>query len=172
VISKATFIRLACAAGFTLAVTAGASAQNAGESRENYEDWQVYCAVAGAGGKQECEMRQLLQNQEGKLAAGMYLARRGGQMMMMVRVPLGVALNKNMMLQLGSGIGTDALTFTRCDTGGCIAQMAVSEGFLNSLRGAKDMTLTLYADASTPITRKFSMKGFPAAEKALSAKGA
>ena len=86
----------------------------------------------------------------------------------MVRVPLGVLLNKSMMLQIDNGIGTDALTFLRCDTDGCIAQMPATEPFLNSLRKNSGVTLTMYADANTPIPIKFTLDGFAAAEKALS----
>jgi invasion protein IalB len=105
---------------------------------------------------------------KGKLAAGMYLAKRGNAKMLAVRTPLGVALNKSPMLQIGNGIGTDALTYMRCDAGGCVAHMLASEPLLNSLRSGTDVTLTMYGDSNTPIPVKFDLKGFTAAEKALS----
>ncbi len=163
---------MACVAMGMMAAGHGAAAQDAapatGEVRVDYESWQLFCAAPKAGAQQDCEIHQLLKSKQDKLVAGMYLAKRGGGKLLMVRVPLGVLLNKNMMLQIDSGIGTDALSYLRCDTGGCVAQMIATEPFIAALRKGTDVTLTMYADATKPVPIKFVLKGFAAAEKALS----
>lgn len=165
------FFRRTSAIGLAVLCLASASgAQAADEVRVDYESWQLYCPASKPGESQHCEIHQLLSNSKSKMAAGMYLTRRGDAAVLIVRVPLGVLLNKNMMLQIDNGIGTDALTFLRCDANGCLAQMPMTEPFLNSLRKSSGVTLTIYADASTPIPVKFTLKGFSAAEKALAAR--
>ena len=150
-----------------LCLASSHDARAADEVRVDHESWQFYCAASKPGETQDCEIHQLLSNAKSKLAAGMYVIRRGSATVLMVRVPLGVLLSKNMMLQIDNGIGTDALTFLRCDANGCLAQMVATEPFLNSLRKSGDVTLTMYADANTPIPIKFTLKGFAAAEQAL-----
>jgi invasion protein IalB len=161
------FVRRGWAMAMAAIVCAAAPAAHAAdEVRVDYDNWQLFCPATKAGAAQECEIHQLLAN-KGQLAAGMYVAKRGSVKMLAVRTPLGVALNKNLMLQIGSGIGTDALTFMRCDTGGCIAHMLATEPLLNSLRSGTEVTLTMYGDSNTPLPVKFDLKGFAAAEKAL-----
>ncbi len=151
-----------------LAFAPGARA--ADEVRNDFEAWQLYCAASKAGEAQDCEIHQLLASKNSKLAAGLYLIKRGTGKVLMVRVPLGVLLSKNMVLQIDTGITTDALTFLRCDGNGCIAQMLATEAFLNALRTGNEATLTMFAEANKPIPIKFTLKGFGAAEKALTAR--
>ena len=155
-------------AALFLATAPGARA--ADEIRTDYESWQLFCAASKPGEPQDCEIHQLLANKDGKLAAGLYLIKRGGGNVVMVRVPLGVLLSKKMMLQIGGGITTDALTFLRCDANGCIAQMPATEAFLGALRSGSEATVTMYADATKPVPVKFTLKGFAAAERALAAR--
>ncbi|MEN3950957.1 invasion associated locus B family protein [Iodidimonas sp. SYSU 1G8] len=146
----------------------GAAAQTpAGEVREDFGQWQLYCAAPKAGTPADCETHQLLKNKEGKLVAGMYLTRRGTSSVLMVRVPLGVLLARNPMLQLEGGIGTDALSYLRCDMSGCIAQMLATEPFLDSLRKGGKAKLTVSVDASRTIPIDFNLTGFADAEQAL-----
>lgn len=162
------FIRRTWAFGLAALFLASAQdARAADEVRVDHDSWQLFCAASKPGEAQDCEVHQLLSNEKKKLAAGMYLIRRGSGSVLMVRVPLGVLLSKNMMLQIDNGIGTDALTFLRCDTNGCLAQMPATAPLLDSLRKNSAVTLTMYADANTPIPVKFTLKGFAAAEKAL-----
>lgn len=140
------------------------------EVRSDFDSWQLYCAASKAGEPQDCEIHQLLANKNSKLAAGLYLIKRGTGKVLMVRVPLGVLLSKNMVLQIDTGITTDALTYLRCDGNGCIAQMPATEAFLNALRNGSEATLTMFAEATKPVPIKFTLKGFAAAEKALTAR--
>jgi invasion protein IalB len=149
------------------AAQAQAPAPRTGEVREDFEKWQLFCAPSKPGGALECEIHQLLTNQQGKLVAGMYLVRRPTGTLLMVRVPLGVALNRPLMLQIDNGIGTDALSFLRCDAAGCIAQMLATEPFLASLRKGGKATLTVHADANRSVPIGFTLAGFAAAEQAL-----
>jgi invasion protein IalB len=148
--------------------TFGAAAQTpAGEIREDFGQWQFYCAAPKAGAPADCETHQLLKNKEGKLVAGMYLTRRGTSSILMVRVPLGVLLSRNPMLQLEGGIGTDALSYLRCDMGGCVAQMLATEPFLGTLRKGGKAKLTVPVDASRTLPIEFNLTGFADAEQAL-----
>ncbi len=162
---------MACAALVMMMAGNEAAAQDAapsaGEVRVDYESWQLFCATPKGATAPDCEIHQLLKGKE-KMVAGMYLAKRSAGTLLMVRVPLGVLLSKNLMLQIDNGIGTDALSYLRCDTGGCVAQMIATEPFVAALRKGTDVTLTLYADATKPVPVKFTLKGFAAAEKALS----
>ncbi|MGE4061389.1 MAG: invasion associated locus B family protein [Sphingomonadales bacterium] len=153
-----------------LMLASAPDARAADEVRTDYDSWQLYCAASKPGEAQDCEIHPLLANQTSTLAAGMYLIKRGGGRVLMVRVPLGVLLSKNMMLQIDGGITTDALTFLRCDGNGCIAQMLASGAFLDALRKGGEATLTMYADATKPVPVKFTLKGFAAAEQALAAR--
>ncbi|MBI1179445.1 MAG: hypothetical protein GC201_02740 [Alphaproteobacteria bacterium] len=168
--SATRYMRAALGAVLFAACALPAAAQSAQEVRQDYKNWQLYCPAPPAGGKQDCEIHQLLKNKEGKLVAGMYGTRRSGNTLLMVRVPLGVLLNKKMTLQIDNGIGTDAITFLRCDVNGCIAQILASDAFLNSLRGGKSAKLTVFADTNRPIPIEFNLEGFADAEKALAAR--
>jgi invasion protein IalB len=162
--SRFTGLAVGLMAGMCLAGAAQAQSQ---EVREDFEKWQVYCPPAKAGEKQDCEIHQLLKNKQGKLVAGMYGTRQSNNTLLMVRVPLGVLLNKNMTLQIDGGIGTDAITFIRCDNAGCIAQILTSETFLNALRKGDQAKLTVYADANKALPISFDLSGFSEAEQAL-----
>ena len=166
-----TLFRRGWAIGLAALFLASApGARAADEVRTDYDSWQLFCAASKADEQQDCEIHQLLANKNSKLAAGMYLIKHGGGKVLMFRVPLGVLLSKNMMLQIDNGIATDALTFLRCDTNGCIAQMLATEAFLGALRTGSEATLTMYAEATKPVPVKFTLKGFAAAEKALTAR--
>lgn len=166
-----TLFRRGWAIGLAALFLASApGARAADEVRTDYDSWQLFCAASKAGEQQDCEIHQLLANKNSKLAAGMYVIKRGPGKVLMFLVPLGVLLSKNMMLQIDSGITTDALTFLRCDTNGCMAQMLATEAFLGALRNGSEATLTMYAEATKPVPIKFTLKGFAAAEKALTAR--
>lgn len=139
----------------------GAAADGDVVVRETFGDWDVRCSKD----ETECALHQLgLDEQENPVIEfSLFRAPEGEEAAALVNIlsPLGTFLPGGLTFQVDSG-ETRQYGFTFCTAIGCIAQIALTDETIASMRRGRSATLTLASIAAPdePVEISLSLMGF------------
>ncbi|NKB53294.1 MAG: invasion associated locus B family protein [Rhizobiaceae bacterium] len=135
-----------------------ASAQQAG-----VQSWAKICSKVGE--TDICNVKYDVITNTGQLVTGVNLLQSKGKTkrrIFQVAVPSGRYIPEGIKVQIDNG-NTNTLPYSLCLPDRCLAEIQLSEGFVNALKAGGELTLTStnFRAAKNPV--KVSLKGFTAA---------
>jgi len=179
-------LRTTLTAAALLAATGAAAQDGPSQTTAKYGDWLLRCTVTTAGSGAEggdetkkCEIVQDVRVQNAvrpimQLAVGQVSSPTGeGEetaLSMVLQLPDRVYLPHGVKVALGEQTGDAA--FVRCQKGGCIAVLPLTDETLTALSNAEakaTATATFYGRGA--VTPPFSLKGFGGAKAAYDKEG-
>jgi invasion protein IalB len=131
-------------------------------------DWTVRCFAVTS--PSPCDMYQELQDQTSHqrvLSVSIAYVPSNDKHVMQIAVPLGVALQKGVVIKTDSYV-SPALPYRRCDQAGCYVEMLLGDdqvaGFVKS---GPQASVNIVADDNKPYALRFSLNGFAGAHDAM-----
>jgi invasion protein IalB len=123
-------------------------------------DWTVTCATNESGTK-SCAMMQRLSNAQTKQVVLAWLVglSPSGDKVMTLRTPLGLLLNKGIVVQVDDNPHL-VMTYRTCVQTFCEAVHALNAALLNTLRGGASARVQLQNLQEQPVNINVSLKGF------------
>ena len=132
--------------------------------------WVVGCANTDSG--LDCRAAQtLVYQQEGRniqVSAVVRMAPNTNKPQLILQVPLGVQLPAGVTIQFGKQ-QAKALPFQSCNTGGCLAEYAISPAEISSLANGTNFTLSVQTPDNTSLKVNVPSAGFAAAYAKMTA---
>ena len=126
-------------------------------------DWTMKCGDLPNSGRL-CEMTQVINNpRDGKPVMQAAVVKPPGEQGALLRfiAPLGIWLRPGLSLSIDGAEGQN-MDFAFCLRQGCIAQIRLSEGLVNSLKRGSAGTITLQNIRRQKLDFKLSLSGFTA----------
>jgi invasion protein IalB len=131
-------------------------------------DWTVRCF--GVVSQSPCDMYQELQDQTSHqrvLSVSIAYVPSNDQHVMQIAVPLGVAIQKGVVIKTDS-YASPALPFRRCDQAGCYVEMLLgADQIAGFVKSGPQATVNIVADDNKSYALRFSLNGFSAAHDAM-----
>lgn len=151
---------LVLAAAMLIGAAAGSAfAQTPQRTTATYEDWTMRCALHGAA--KVCEMQPVTQIAIGRQG-------KSGPLKIAFQVPVNVWLPAGVRLTSDDGHAEVAAGFSRCVPAGCIAETAIKEGVIATLRTKKKNGSLRFKQANKQdVAVPVSFKGFGDAYDAM-----
>ena len=143
------------------APTKDAAKKEAEAGGERIGDWTLFCSEAKDKTKPaSCTLEQLLIDAETKKVAFHLAMAYGprGNLILMVRAPLGIALVRGLEVTFG-GQAVQRAPFTTCEPKGCQAVLILSPALQQEMRKADRALVTVYARAGGPFQAAASLRG-------------
>lgn len=167
-----------------IALAGPATAQEAAEGdspaqpqayvKETFQDWRMTCAQV-EGGREACNMQQLMQDRNGNPVAQVTLAALGANAAPAVAAiefaaPLETLLSSGLRLRIDDG-QQQRYPFTFCTPQACVVRAALNAQQIAQYKaGAKaDVAITPLAAPDQTVDLTLSLSGFTAAFDALQA---
>lgn len=157
--------RLAVAATAAVVLaSATAGAQQQEQVRATHGDWAIRCVEGG----DTCVMAQTGKGPEGNDVLEVRIRKLQGvtaqdgtnvPAAIQVLTPLGVLLPAGVRVQVDSK-QVRAAPFEICGPAGCVVRQAMSEDFLDEMRGGNTARLTIVAAPQNEIGVNISLRGF------------
>jgi invasion protein IalB len=125
--------------------------------------WRVECT--GDGKTLDCRaVQQLFQripNQGDRLLAAVLVRRPpdSKQAQMAIQLPLGLNLTEAIQIKVDNG-PQETQSIQTCTNVGCFVSMSVSDKFLASMRGGKDLKITVQDASKKPVELTLPLLGF------------
>lgn len=143
-------------------------------TKETHGDWQLRCAQAAEDQPEQCQLYQLLNDEQGNSVAeiNLFALPAGGQAVAGANIvtPLETLLTEQITLSVDGSQGR-RYPYTFCTRIGCVARIGMSEADVNGFKAGSSATLTL-VPAGAPDQRvrlRVSLSGFTAGFNALAA---
>lgn len=161
---------LAAASAALVLTSAGAFAQAAPPRPEVKEigSWTVRCFPVES--PSPCDMYEELQNKETRqrvLSLSLSYIPKMDRHAIMISVPLGVALQKGLIIQTDN-FTSQPFRFRQCDRSGCFVQMLLDNASAQALaKSGPEAKVKIVADGGKPIDLNFSLDGFAAAHDSM-----
>ncbi len=158
---------LSATATATLLLAGPAAAQDKPEdlptqktSNQVVGDWTVTCA-SNEGGEKSCAMMQRLSNAQTKQVVLAWLIglNPDGDKVMTLRTPLGLLLNKGIIVQVDDNPHL-VMTYRTCVQTFCEAVHALNSALLDTLKGGAMARVQLQNLQEQPVNINVSLKGF------------
>ena len=141
--------------------------------RDTTGDWEVRCQRAGEGQIDPCNLYQLLRDEGGQAVAEMTMfAMPEGQEAVagaQIITPLETLLTQQVRLSVDGG-SVKRYPFAYCTTAGCISQIGLTQGDVDSFRRGANGKLTIVparAPDGATVDLSISLSGFTAGFKML-----
>jgi invasion protein IalB len=155
--------------GAALAQAAPATAQRPGPPEvKEIGDWSVRCFPVDS--PSPCDMYEELDNKKSHqrvLSVSIAYVPHMDRHAIQISVPLGVALQKGLVIQSDS-YTSPALHYRQCDRSGCFVQMMIDNAAIESLaKSGPDAKVKVVADGGKPFDLRFSLNGFAAAHDSM-----
>lgn len=133
----------------------GASSLN-----ETYKDWNVVCVQQGAG--KRCVLSQTRTQQNGQRVLAVELNPPAGNSISgVLLLPLGLALDAGVTLQIDDKPATQPLRFRTCVPAGCVVPLSFDAATVAALRTGTVVKLRAAADGGKEALFSISLQGFP-----------
>lgn len=173
--------RLTLSVSFALAMTAAATAQNAGSTtlpggssslQESFETWMVRCAAKDNG--RACNIIQQQRHRETKqiILAVELTASASGNLTGNVALPFGLRLDDGVTTQIDDKPTSKPMRFSTCLPVGCLVPLTFDKAAVSLLRAGNSLKINATANNDgKKVTLSVSLKGFPAALARLTALG-
>jgi invasion protein IalB len=133
-------------------------------------DWTVRCFAVTS--ESPCDMYQELQDQTSHqrvLSVSIAYVPDKDQHVMQIAVPLGVAIQKGVVIKTDSYV-SPALPFRRCDQAGCYVEMLLgADQIAGFVKSGPQATVNIVADDSKSYALRFSLNGFSNAHDSMAA---
>ncbi|QDC09616.1 invasion associated locus B family protein [Oceanicola sp. D3] len=153
---------------------AAAAQPGAPYTKETHGDWQLRCAKPAEDQPEQCQLYQLLNDEQGNSVAeiNLFALPAGGQAVAGANIvtPLETLLTEQITLSVDGGQGR-RYPYTFCTRIGCVSRIGMSQADVNGFKAGSAATLTL-VPAGAPDERvrlKVSLSGFTAGFNALAA---
>ncbi|HTJ57266.1 MAG TPA: invasion associated locus B family protein [Devosiaceae bacterium] len=133
---------------------------------EAHGDWSVGCAVQGQGdaSKLACNVSQRqLDKANQRQVLAIELTPAAGTARGVLAMPLGMELDKGVVLQVDAGKSTPAQPYATCIAAGCIVPVNFDAANLKLLRTGKTLNVLAAAANGKPIKLAVPLTGLPAA---------
>ncbi|MGR3539985.1 MAG: invasion associated locus B family protein [Hasllibacter sp.] len=140
---------------------------------EEFTDWQRQCVRAPEGQEDECQLYQLLRDQEGNPTAeiSLFPVADGGEAVAGATIitPLETLLPEGLRLSIDGGEAR-AYPFTFCAAIGCFARIGFREQEIAAMRRGSEATIVInpVAAPETDVELTVSLSGFTAGFASLS----
>lgn len=132
------------------------------------DDWSLQCFKAQDGGKDPCQMYQLMKDGTGNAIAdiSMVALPAGGKAAAgaTIMTPLETLLTANLQLSI-DGAQPKVYPFTFCAPPGCFARIGLTADELATFKKGKQVTVTIVpvSTPNKPVSVTMSLKGFTSA---------
>lgn len=150
--------------GTTMAQDSSAASGQSNVEITHYQDWTVRCKTSA-----QCQMTQLVKNPEtGRpvMRVVMGYPPRINRPALIFLLPLGVGLPPGVVLTV-NGSQTYHFPYKVCMEQGCRASLVVDDTLLAKLKNGIKAKVRLAGPQGKPISLKFSLMGFTAANNAI-----
>jgi len=137
--------------------------QEATSVQEIYENWTVGCAQRD--GKKVCTLSQQQMDKDSRQRAlafeltAVAPEKAEGSLLL----PFGLAVDREVVLQVDGGALSSPLHFRTCVPAGCLVTLAFDVRAITGLKGGNALTVKTTADGGQPITFTLALKGFSSA---------
>jgi invasion protein IalB len=131
--------------------------------QETHGDWSVACAQPS--GKKLCtfSQQQMDKDTRQRIIAIELNAASAGRAEGTLLLPFGLAVSRDVILQLGERVLGSPLPFRTCLPAGCIVALAFDERTVADLRVAEALTVRATGDGGQAVAFRLSLKGFSSA---------
>jgi len=133
-------------------------------------DWTVRCFAVTS--PSPCDMYQELQDQNSHqrvLSVSIAYVPSNDQHVMQIAVPLGVAIQKGVVIKTDS-YASPSLPFRRCDQQGCYVEMLLgADQIAGFVKSGPQASVNIVADDNKSYALRFSLNGFAGAHDAMAA---
>ncbi|MEL6336130.1 MAG: invasion associated locus B family protein [Pseudomonadota bacterium] len=162
--------------GLFVAAMTPAMAQQQGELRETFGDWELRCVA----GSDECAITQIGKTADGQDVMEVQIRKvanlrqqDGNQVpaLIVVSTPLEVALKAGMRIQVDGEGNTVGLPYERCFQRGCVVVEAMSDQAVDTFKQGNAATFTMVIIPNTEVRSNISLRGFTRAFNALKPTG-
>ncbi len=144
------------------AAAAQPPAQQTGTTSETIQDWTLVCQEP-PGGRKTCFALQQENDAEGRLTMAVLAGYdANASRTVLVRVPLGVALDRGVEFKFGDK-EAEAFAFGACNQVSCDAVLTISEAGFTQLNEAGSFELAYTSGDGVRVPANISMKGLPEA---------
>jgi invasion protein IalB len=131
-------------------------------------DWSVRCFPAES--PTPCDMYEELDNKNSRqrvLSVSLAYVPRMDRHIIQISVPLGVALQKGLVIQ-SDNFTSAPLHYRRCDREGCYVEMMLDNASVAALtKSGPGARMKVIADGGKPFNLRFSLNGFSAAHDSM-----
>ena len=131
-------------------------------------DWSVRCFPAES--PSPCDMYEELDDKNSRqrvLSLSLAYIPKMDRHALMIAVPLGVALQKGVVIQTDN-FTSAALHYRRCDRQGCYVEMLIDNASVDSLaKAGPNGRIRVVADGGKTYDLRFSLNGFAAAHDSM-----
>jgi invasion protein IalB len=128
---------------------------------KQYGDWLVRCYPVAS--PSPCDMFELLaQKDSGNrvMSVSFAFAPKANRFVAQIAVPLGIELSKGLVIKAGD-YASPALSFRRCDRGGCYIEGVIDPAMLDALaQNGEKAQATIVSAEGKSLDIAFSLKGF------------
>lgn len=136
---------------------------------QTFKNWSARCEPAPGSTIERCFIFQnLVLKDSGKrlvhMAVG-YLA-ADGRPAAVITLPLGISLPLGATISVDGG-APEEIHIERCDAGGCVGTVALSDGFVVALKRGREARVTFHDGARRRIAVPISLLGFTAGFNSL-----
>jgi len=150
--------------------TPQASGSGAVTDSKQVGDWTVRCFAVTS--PSPCDMYQELQDQNSHqrvLSVSIAYVPSNDQHVMQIAVPLGVAIQKGVVIKTDS-YASPSLPFRRCDQAGCYVEMLLgADQIAGFVKSGPQASVNIVADDNKSYALRFSLNGFAGAHDAMAA---
>jgi len=128
-------------------------------------DWEIRCVPLPEGGKDHCQLYQLLRQPDGtpivEVSMGPLPTGQAAVAGAVIITPLETLLPPQLTMQIDAG-EAKRYPFAFCNRQGCVSRVGFTAPDLAELEKGSKATLTIYsiANPKAPITIEMSLKGF------------
>ena len=133
-----------------------------------FGDWTVRCFPVNS--PSPCDMFELLANKQTNqrvLSVSIAYLPNGDKHVIQIAVPLGVAIQKGLILSTDSYVSPQ-LHYRRCDRGGCYVEMLIDAQTIGALSASTGSAkIKIVADGGKVFEIPFSLNGFSDAHGAM-----
>jgi invasion protein IalB len=161
----ATSVAFVAPAGAQTGETAGAPPLLPGGAsalQETHGDWAVACAQPG--GKKVCTFsQQQLDKDTRQRMLAIELRPAAEKTEGTLLLPFGLAVAREVTLQIGETTVGTPLRFRTCLPAGCVVSLSLDSKAIGELRKSKALTVRATADGGQPAVFTISLEGFASA---------
>lgn len=153
--------------GFTQAF--GQETPPVAEDVQRYKDWAVACPPDKEGVKQPCQaVQRLTMSESGQQVMQVSIAylEDNEQPVAIFILPLGMLLQQGALLSVDE-VEVGRLGVQRCEAGGCIAPLLLSDEVLGKFKAGSKAQITVRNAQGRELPIPLSLNGFTAAMAAL-----
>jgi invasion protein IalB len=156
--------RLVCAAALALAAAAPAWGQGVSPDVKQFGDFVVRCATTKSVAP--CDLFEERVNKDtGQRVMSLSIGYMPSQSryIMQIAVPLGVSLEKGVVISAGK-FTSPSFGFRRCDATGCYVEAGITKQLIDAFaKNGSDGKFKVFSDAGKEFSFSFSFNGFSAA---------